>query len=498
MNRNILYTLANAVFGLCVIVALPFAGPGIHPLFLLLLFALCSTPILSIRRLNDRYALLGIFSFMYFMWFGNLDFIRMFSGEPVPLASDGFMDAAEVLILLSGLSLQLAYRVMATASKAIASGPAKDYAESLLVVGGIIGWSLTTVLVWKFNVHVITDSSAESIARGLKTLSPLETLGFMLASYLQPCCIMVLAYTLCKHKRLYLIPVMLGVIGVQFIIGLVANGKGLALSGLIILMVTKVLVDGKISKVWLAATLAVIAVAFPVLQANRVVLGARQQNNASAAQDILQTFSRALGANDKVNSGEHRAQTIFERVSLKDTVEVIVTKTGDGVEFQGGHTLIPLLTTFIPRVIWPTKPSLEIGVGRMVAQSFFPDASTDVFISPSHLGELYWNFGGLGAVLSMAVIGALLGWVGARYELSESVTLTRVLILAMTIQILVQGFESSVANQYSTWLRLMLGIGVVHVLFARTPVAREPRDSTTKQATPLIAVTAPRFPNLMR
>src|ERR1700730_14661756 len=186
MNRNILYTLANAVFGLCLIVALPFAGPGIHPLFLLLLFALCSTPILSIRRLNDRYALLGIFSFMYFMWFGNLDFIRMFTGEPVPLASDGFMDAAEVLILLSGLSLQLAYRVMATPFKSIPSRPAMDYAEPLLVVGGIIGWGLTTVLVWKFNVHVISDTSAESVARGLKTLSPIETLGFTLANYLQP------------------------------------------------------------------------------------------------------------------------------------------------------------------------------------------------------------------------------------------------------------------------------------------------------------------------
>ncbi len=435
---------------------------------------------------------------MYFLWFGNLDFIRLLTGEPAPFASDGFIDAAEVLILLSGLSLQLAYRVVATASKSIDSRPAKDYAEPLLVVGGIIGWSLTTVLVWKFNVQVITDTSAESIARGLKTLSPLETLGFMLATYLQPCCIMVLAYTLCKYRRLYLVPVVLGVIGVQFIIGLVANGKGLALSGLIILTVTKVLVDGKISKVWLAVTLAVIAVAFPVLQANRVVLGARQQTHASAAQDVLQTFSRALGAQDKVNSGEHRAQTIFERVSVKDTVEIIVAKTGEGVEFQDGHTLIPLLTTFIPRVIWPTKPSLEMGVGRMVAKNFFPEASSDVFISPSHLGELYWNFGGLGAVLGMAVIGALLGWVGARFELSESVTLTRVLILAMTIQILVQGFEASVANQYSTWLRLMLGIGVAHALFARTPAAREPRDSVAKQAPPLTPVTAARFPNLMR
>jgi hypothetical protein len=497
MDRNIAYFAMNGVFLLYIAVTLPFAGAGIHPLFLLLLFALCSTPILSIRRLNDRYALLGIFFFMYFLWFGNLDCIRLATGQPVPLASDGFIDAAEVLILLSGLSLLLAYRVMAT-PKPIASGPAKDYAEPLLVVGGIIGWCLTSVLVWKLNVQVISDSSAESIARGLKTVSPVETLGLMLASYLQPCCIMVLAYALCKYKRFYMFPVVFGVIGVQFIIGLVANGKGLALSGLIILMVTKVLVDGKISKVWFAVTLAVIAVAFPVLQANRAVLGARQQSHASAAQDILQTLTRALGAEDKVNSGEHRAQTIFERISLKDTVEVIVTKTGDGVELQRGHTLIPLLTTFIPRVIWADKPSLEIGVGRMVAQSFFPDASTDVFISPSNLGELYWNFGGLGAVLGMAVIGALLGWVGARFELSESVTLSRVLILAMTIQILVQGFEASIANQYSTWLRLMLGIGVLHVLFARMPVARESRDPTPEQAPALLPVAVPRFPNLMR
>jgi hypothetical protein len=91
----------------------------------------------------------------------------------------------------------------------------------------------------------------------------------------------------------------------------------------------------------------------------------------------------------------------------------------------------------------------------------------DTYISPSHLGELYWNFGWLGVLLGMPLIGIVLGTVGARCNLSDSVSLTRLLITVVTIRYIVMGFEGSIAVSYVVWLRSVAAIGLLHIVMTR-------------------------------
>jgi hypothetical protein len=177
---------------------------------------------------------------------------------------------------------------------------------------------------------------------------------------------------------------------------------------------------------------------------------------------------------------------------------MIVSRTGQSVPFQNGYTLSPLLTVFVPRILWPNKP--DVPTGRLVNKAFHVSDQAETNISPSHLGELYWNFGWPGVVIGMTCIGLLLGFLGARYDLSQAVTLTRVLILIATVKVLIMGFESVIAVQYSVWLRSMLAIGILHVLFAKMPataaqVSEPTRTTGPRSATP--GRTA-RFPNLIR
>jgi hypothetical protein len=495
MNRPKIYVLANAAFLLCIAMGSVLGRGAVHPLYLILLFALCTSPVLSITRLNDRYALLGIFSFLWFLWYGNLDLIRLWSAPAT--APDGrLIDRAEVLILAGGVMVHIAYRLTCRTTLRPANH-ARDWSELALMLAGAVVWLASTWLVWKFKVEIIADASVASITRGLSTLSALQTDVFMLATYLQPCSIVILAYALFRYRRSYMIPLVAAIVVVQFILGFVDDSKGEALSGIVILLVTKFLVDGRVPKIWLAAAIVGIGVMFPLLQANRAVRHQQELTHVQAAQDIGKAVLDALQARETTTSGRNRAQSVFERASLKDTVEVIVAKTGRDVAFQSGATISPLLTAFIPRLIWPTKRGVQVGL--LVAREFFPSQSADVNLSPSHLGELYWNFGWSGVLIGMILIGALLGFVGGRFNLAESVSLTRVLVLAVTIQIIIIGFEATIATQYSQWSRLMLAIGCLHVLLART-VPNLPGRATSADLLPSTApaLAAPRFSNLMR
>jgi hypothetical protein len=78
------------------------------------------------------------------------------------------------------------------------------------------------------------------------------------------------------------------------------------------------------------------------------------------------------------------------------------------------------------------------------------------------------------------------------------VTLTRILVLIATVQLLIIGFESVINVQYSVWMRMMVAIGLLHTVFARTVVpARDAKDALSTSAVPQLPRPEPRYPNLM-
>src|ERR1700737_3497360 len=83
---------------------------GVHPVYLILLFALCSTPTIDLTVLNGPYALLGIFSLNYFLFYGALDLSHLMSVQAFAYGADSCMSASEGVILLGGGLVQIAYR----------------------------------------------------------------------------------------------------------------------------------------------------------------------------------------------------------------------------------------------------------------------------------------------------------------------------------------------------------------------------------------------------
>jgi hypothetical protein len=296
-------------------------------------------------------------------------------------------------------------------------------------------------------------------------------------------------------KRNEILALVLLVLAVQVFLGFVIDIKAMALAGGLLVILTSIFAEGRVPKAWVAYVALFIFVAFPVFQSYRGVVVGGGLSRIQVLENFSKTFDAVLAANDKTNTGRDRAQTFFERLSMKGSVLMIVNGTDNGVPFQNGYTLTPILAAFVPRIVWPDKP--DVAVGRMVNRAFHVTEQDETYISPSHLGELYWNFGWSGVVVGMAIIGALSGFI-SRFNLRERRSVTRLLVMALTVEFTIHGFEGSLGS-YVVWLRSMAVVGLLHLLFARKAAATFENPDAIRSGIP-VTESGPAgtiFPNLL-
>jgi hypothetical protein len=500
LQRYVIYGALNLVFFLVVVMASSIGSPQNPRItYLILLFALCSTPAINLDGLNGRYALLAIFSLAYFVMFGVADLFALAQGT-ITERSMSMLSAAEAVILAGGAVLFVCYRLMVSLSDTIGREEmVKDWSKGAVLWTGLAMWVIGTYATYEWYVYIVTAETNEAVKKGLQSLSAYQTSAYILAQMMQPLGILLIAYLWRVHRPRFFGALVIGICALQVFIGFVADIKGLAMLGGILVIVTCIFIDGRIPKGWLAVAVAYVIIVFPIFQTYRAEI---THNRGIARTAVIANFGRildmTLAANTRDNSGRDRAQTFLERSSLLGSVQTIVEQTGNGVSFQKGHTLSPILATFVPKIFWSDKP--DIPTGQIMNREFHLTDSDDIFISPSHLGELYWNFGWPGLVVGMALIGCILGTVGARFNLAEGRTVTRLLVTVVTIKQLVTGFESSIAAIYVVWLRSLAGIGVLHVILARAPVVAgwvTRVRSKVQLGLPARSIGAKPFPNLL-
>jgi hypothetical protein len=286
----------------------------------------------------------------------------------------------------------------------------------------------------------------------------------------------------------------------QLGIGFVTDIRGQALMLPVLVIVSLTLIDNKAPKAWLLGALVGLVVLFPILSAYRAaVSGDRGLSKEQALQNLSKVFDIVLAYQDTAEARDAPSgkSALFERLSIKENVERVFTSTGVDVPFQNGATLTPIPLAFIPRLILPERTGVPTG---LLFNHTFYKGDDNTNISPSGLGELYWNFGWPGLVVGSLILGGLMGLVAAKCSLADYASLTRMLVLLATVQYLCLGFEGGMAEAYVMWLRSLGAIGIMHLLFARVP-ARPSRDverplSQPEPQTPL--PMAARFPNMMR
>ena len=488
--------------------------------YVTVLFAICSTPLLLLRSFNDRYALLGIFMALYFLQFGALDLQHLLLGVEVPVLRTSFLTPAEVAILLGGAlmlggylgGVELGRR--GAVDRNTVRPPAEWSAQTMLLLGLIV-WLVGTAAVLYFQVFAAPEKTAHSINNAFATMGPVLTFIVMLGNMMQPLGVLILAYAYAKYRGAFWLILILTVVIVDVGVGFVIDVKRTALMGSALVILTRTLVDNRLPKAWTVCSVVFIILAFPIFQAYRSeITGNRGLDRLQALQEIGKVLEITLASRDKVAEGQpgaERAQTFLERSSVKDVLETLFAHVGSGdAPLLNGRSLVAIPMAFVPRLLAPDKEDLSVG-------SLFPKvilkSDSEVYISISHLGELYWNFGWSGVLLGMTLAGALLGFTGGKFSLEQGKSLTRILVLLISAQSLCIGFEGTIPVAYVLWLRSMAAIGLLHLLFARrgvvsiapSPVSVNEGGPPVELPTPAprgvlvpAAAALPRFPNLMR
>ena len=137
--------------------------------------------------------------------------------------------------------------------------------------------------------------------------------------------------------------------------------------------------------------------------------------NLDSGRRLDQTFSLARNWNsDKYLDASLFA--FFQRMTVVTSVAAIVSETGRWTPYRYGETLLLApIGLLIPRFLWPEKP--DISIGREFGATFRLknpfDSETE--ISPSMVGEFYWNFAIPGVVVGMWLLGMGYRWYYQRF-----------------------------------------------------------------------------------
>jgi hypothetical protein len=135
--------------------------------------------------------------------------------------------------------------------------------------------------------------------------------------------------------------------------------------------------------------------------------------------DTSRRFDRALELTQSWNSDKYLDASLFaffKRLTVVTSVAAIVSDVGRWVDYRYGETLILApIGLLIPRFLWPDKPSISIGreFGATFRLTNVMDSETE--ISPTMVGEFYWNFSVPGVIVGMWLLGMGYRWYYQRY-----------------------------------------------------------------------------------
>jgi hypothetical protein len=500
-NRARIYLLANAAVMLALIMdaGSPSASFGLV-LYVATLFALCTMPIIWLERLNDRYSLLAMFMGIYFLIFGALDLQVIVTGSDPAVERGGFMTLAQIAVLIGAVFTLAGYvwGVRWAASSKRQSEPT-DWSYGAILAVGLGCWIAGSAATAYYALYVVPENTAQATQHGLAAMGPLLTFAVMLGQMIQPLGVVILAYGYARFRSSFWFLLVVLVVALQVVLGFITDTKGTALFGFLLVAVTKTLWDGKVSKAWVIGIVVFATLMFPVLQANRIMRTDRGLNRQQALENVWKMLEASFEARDKIyeTHGGRRAQTFLERSSGEGAIEILFQHAGVDTPLLQGRTLIAVPYAFVPRLILPDKEDVQ--VGELYNQTFLHGSKDDfTYISVSHLGEFYWNFGWPGVVFGSLLTGWLFGMVGARCSLADVQSLTRLLVLLVTIKTLCLGYGGSISMSYVVWMRCMAGVGLLHLIFSGPSTAKAPSVAASDRTALLQVEPAMRFPNLMR
>jgi oligosaccharide repeat unit polymerase len=206
----------------------------------------------------------------------------------------------------------------------------------------------------------------------------------------------------------------------------------------------------------------------PIVTIARNTAGSASLVDSSQLLQTIQQFQSVAGTSswqEYVDEwGEEFFKRVFDPLSV-GAVEQIVRTQG----YSYGANLDYVVWALIPRILWPDKPNVPRG-RWFTAQMGVEINENETFgtsFGMTSPGELYWNFGPIGVVVGMFLLGYLLsrGW----WSISKEAPSTGILPMLSYISVLFTFLTYQGAEAGSAFLQACLHIAVYRCLMLVFP-----------------------------
>ena len=166
---------------------------------------------------------------------------------------------------------------------------------------------------------------------------------------------------------------------------------------------------GRLPWKWLLVSALMLVLAYPMMSGFRGLTW-----TGGPSQSVVQKLGQIDDAVEGLLSLRgaqlyERSTGIFRRSGLIFTFSHVVEETPQKVPYWKGETYRPMVTSWVPRVLWRDKPEEKAGYAFGARYALIGVSNTHMSYNLPWLTELYANFGLIGVILGMPLIGLFLG-----------------------------------------------------------------------------------------
>lgn len=134
----------------------------------------------------------------------------------------------------------------------------------------------------------------------------------------------------------------------------------------------------------------------------------------------------------------------------------VVDETPKRIPYWGGETYKPLITMFIPRIVWPNKPEENVGQSYGHRYGFLTPVDDETSWNLTWITEMFANFGSAGVVLGMSIVGCLFAYLEAKFNRPGMTPLEFVVGATILLPLIFQ--ESNFSNMTGNILLLYISL----------------------------------------
>jgi hypothetical protein len=278
--------------------------------------------------------------------------------------------------------------------------------------------------------------------------------------------IALLALVWIRYRSHVALWMMVGCVPPTMAFSFFTGSKSLFLLPLMMVAFAYIVETRRIRMSWVLGAVLLIVMIYPLASFQRHVLLAENTLTATDALknpvqtlSILSQFVSSADWQEYFLAGLKATGNRFNSLGI---TSIIMRDTPDRVPYQGGWSIGNIVIAYVPRIFWPGKP--DIAIGQWITSNYGPGPHIRSHTAPSWIGEFYMNFGYLGIVGGMMVMGVYIRLVHT-YLFRPNATIPIALAAVAALQAIVLAVEKALFSPINGLTFKLIPLVVVHVVW---------------------------------